>query len=71
MKIEYDKEADAAYIYLAGDIKEGGAKKTIELNDNILLDFDAEGKLIGVEVLDASKVLNKKTLSESQVDSAR
>ena len=71
MKIEYDKEVDAAYIYLAGDIKGDGAKKTIELNDNIILDFDAEGKLIGVEVLDASKVLNKKTLSESQADSSR
>ena len=66
MKIEYDKEVDAAYIYLAGDIKGDGAKKTIELNDNIILDFDAEGKLIGVEILNASKVLNKKALLSAE-----
>ena len=66
MKFEYDKEADAAYIYLEYPIKEGEAKKTIELNENIILDFDEKGKLLGVEILDASKVLNKKALLEAQ-----
>jgi len=28
------------------------------------VDFDASGKLIGVEILNASKVLNKKVLEE-------
>lgn len=69
MKIEYDKEVDAAYIYLEYPIREGEVKKTIELNDNIVMDFDSDGKLIGVEVLNASKVLNKKVLVEA--DSAR
>jgi len=69
MRIEYDKDVDAAYIYIAGDIEDGEAKKTIELNSNIILDFDSENKLIGVEVLNASKVLNKKVLSEA--DSVR
>ena len=62
MNFEYDKEADAAYIYLEATIKEGEAKNTIEVNDNIILDFDAEGKLLGIEILNASKVLSKKTL---------
>ena len=66
MKFEYDKDVDAAYIYLQHPIKEGGAKKTIQLNDNIILDFDENNKLIGVEILDASKVLNKKVLLEGQ-----
>lgn len=57
---------DAAYIYLESPIKEGMVKKTIELNNNIILDFDKEGKLIGVEVLDASKVLNKRVILEAQ-----
>lgn len=64
MKFEYDKEADAAYIYIEYPIKDSGVKKTISLNENIILDFDKDGKLIGVEVLDASKVLNKNVLSE-------
>ena len=62
MKFEYDKEADAAYIYLVYPIKEGQAKNTVELKDNIMLDFDGKGKLLGVEILNASKVLNKKAL---------
>jgi uncharacterized protein YuzE len=67
MKFEYDKEVDAAYIYIEYPIKNGEAKKTIELNENIILDFDEKGKLLGVEILDASKVLKKEALLEAQV----
>jgi len=70
MKLEYDKEVevevDAAYIYIEYPIRENETKKTIELNENIILDFNDKGKLIGVEILDASKVLNKKVLLEAQ-----
>lgn len=67
MKFEYDKEVDAAYIYLEYPIKDGEAKRTIELNENIILDFDEKGRLLGVEILDASKVLKKEALIEAQV----
>lgn len=67
MKLEYDKDVDAAYIYIEDNIKDGGVTKTIELNDNIILDFDAKGKLIGVEILNASKVLNEKILLKSSL----
>ena len=70
MEIEIDKEVDAAYIYIEYPIKEGEAKKTIELNENIILDFDNTGKLLGVEILDASKVLNKKVLLEAAAQTA-
>lgn len=66
MKIEYDKEADAAYIYIVYPINEGEAKKTIEINENIILDFDSGGKLLGVEILNASKILDEKVLLETQ-----
>lgn len=62
MKIEYDTDADAAYIYIVEDIRDGEAVKTRELNDNIILDFDENGKLLGIEILNASKVLNKELL---------
>jgi len=64
MKISYDKEVDAAYIYLKHSIEKGEAKKTIELNNNIILDFDKNKKLIGIEVLSASKILGKKVLEQ-------
>lgn len=68
MKLEYDKDVDAAYIYIEYPIKEGAVKKTIELNENIVIDFDNKGKLLGVEILNASKVMNKKVLVEAQHD---
>ncbi len=66
MKFEYDKEADAAYIYVKYPIKKGEAKKTIELNEDIILDFNEKGKLLGIEILDASKVLSKEAIIEAQ-----
>lgn len=66
MKFEYDKEANVAYIYLEWPIKEGEAKKTIELNENIILDFNEKGKPLCIEILYASKVLSKKVLVEAQ-----
>lgn len=66
MKFEYDSDADAGYIYLEYPIKNGAVKKTVELNDNITLDLDEKGKLIGIEVLDASKIVKKRVLQEAQ-----
>ncbi len=66
MKFEYDKDVGAAYVYLEHPIKDGEVKKTIELNENIILDFDRKGKLLGMEILNASKVMNKKVLVEAQ-----
>ena len=66
MKLEYDKEVDAAYIYLKHPIRKEEVKKTIELNDNIIIDFDNKNKLIGIEILDASKLLGKKSILEFQ-----
>lgn len=65
MRIEYDKEADAAYIYLKFPMEKGEAVKTIELNENIILDFDSENKLIGIEVLNAKEVLSESSLMQA------
>ncbi len=51
MKIEYDREVDAVYIYL----QEKEVVKTIELSDVVKVDLDGEGNLIGIEVLDATQ----------------
>jgi len=49
MKIEYDREVDAVYIYL----QQKEVVKTIELSDAVKVDLDEKGNLIGIEVLDA------------------
>jgi uncharacterized protein YuzE len=68
MKITHDKSTDATYIYLTDGIEAGGVEKTyccdpLEVNGQIHLDFDKQGKLIGIEVLDASRLLPEALLS--------
>ncbi|MEK6823493.1 MAG: DUF2283 domain-containing protein [Nanoarchaeota archaeon] len=56
MKIEYDKEVDAAYLYFK-EIVDGEITQTISLNESVNLDLDKEGRTLGIEILDASKNL--------------
>ena len=51
MKIEYDKEVDALYIR----IQEKEVARTQEVSDGVNLDFDEQGRLIGLEIVGASK----------------
>ena len=66
MKMTYDKEADAAYIYLKDKIGKGEVKNTISMNENIILDFDSNKKLIGIEILSASHVMQKNSVAQMQ-----
>ena len=51
MKIEYDQQADAMYIRLrAGDVAESE-----EVRPGVVLDFDTQGQVLGIEMLDVSK----------------
>jgi len=51
MKIEYSKEADAIYVYF----REEYVAKSKEIEDGVIIDFDRNGQLIGIEVLDVSQ----------------
>jgi len=51
LKIEYDKDVDALYIRL----QEKYVARTLEIEEGLNLDLDEEGKLIGLEVLDATE----------------
>lgn len=51
MKTTYDKTTDAMYIYL----KKGQISRTIPLSDQIIIDLDKKGILLGIEILDAKK----------------
>src|SRR5215212_4671741 len=52
MRFEYDKEANALYIYLRGKIPQGGVASTVELAPGVYLDADRRGRILGVEFLD-------------------
>lgn len=58
MKIEYDKEVDALYIR----IQEKYVKRTKEIEEGINLDFDEDGKIIGLEIIGAKERYNQKDI---------
>ncbi|MDI6817619.1 MAG: DUF2283 domain-containing protein [Actinomycetota bacterium] len=58
MKVYYDKEVDALYIKLGNKAPEG----VIEITEGVNLDTTSEGKIVGLEILDASKRIDIKTI---------
>ncbi len=51
MKIEYDRRADAMYIRL----RAGTVVESDEVRPGVVFDFDADGKVLGIETLDVSE----------------
>lgn len=64
MKISFDREADALYI----QFREGSAGKTLKLQDGVLMDIDTEGRIFGIEILDASIRLPSESLGQINLD---
>ena len=62
MKMLYDKQVDALYIQFR-QITDGSAI-TKDLSDYVSINYDNEGKIAGIEILDASKFMDY--LSESK-----
>ena len=58
MKIYYDDEVDALYLELGKQKPEG----VVEIAEGINLDICTDGKLAGIEILDASKKLDINTI---------
>lgn len=57
MYIERDKEFDQIYINFSDRSKEGAIKQTVEAMPGVNFDLDAEGRLVGVEVVGATGVI--------------
>ena len=51
MKIEFDQIADALYVQL----RDGEVENTEEIRPGMILDYDANGNVLGVEILYVSK----------------
>lgn len=50
MRMRVDQQADAVYLTLADRAIESSA----EVTDGIILDYDVHGRVVGIEILDAS-----------------
>ena len=51
MRVRIDRGADAVYL----NITERPIEGSQEVADGIVVDYDAKGRIVGVEILDASK----------------
>ena len=52
--LSYDEEAQALYVKL----REGKINRTIRERSGVYLDYDHQGKLIGIEILGKLKLTN-------------
>jgi len=58
MIVNYDDDVDAVYIKLGNQKPDG----VIELSEGVNLDTSSDNKIVGIEILDASKRMNIKTI---------
>jgi uncharacterized protein YuzE len=58
MKVYYDDEVDALYLKLGNKSPDG----VIEISEGVNLDTTSEGKIVGIEILNASKKMDIKTI---------
>ncbi len=64
MKIIYDKKADGVYIKLS-DLRPDGV---VEISEGINVDTTSDNKLVGIEILDASKKLDLQTILSYHIE---
>ena len=63
MKIAYYPETDSMYI----DLAEKKSAESKEVSPGVVLDYDSEGNLVGIDIDNASKKLNLKELVLSRI----
>jgi uncharacterized protein YuzE len=63
MKISYDKATDSLYIHLA----DRASVDSDEVNDGVVLDYDENGALVGIDLQHASTRADITHLSVSQL----
>ena len=58
MKVQYDKEVDALYIELSNQKPDG----VVEIAEGVNIDTTTDGKLSGIEIINASKKFDLNTI---------
>ena len=58
MKINYYPDTDSLYI----EFSENKSSESIEISEGVVLDYDGEGALVGMDIDNARKKINLKEL---------
>jgi len=64
MKVSYDHDVDAVYLELLKSEPDG----VIEIAEGINIDVTSDGKIVGIELLDASKKLSLGSLLTYEIE---
>ncbi len=66
MKLHYDRETDSLYIGL-------NARPSVEsreIQDGVVIDLNAQGQIVGIDIQHASQVLDLQTLETESLPAA-
>ncbi|HPD57580.1 MAG TPA: DUF2283 domain-containing protein [Smithellaceae bacterium] len=66
MRLNYYPETDSLYI----DLSENKSAESKEISEGVVLDYDAEGNLVGIDIDNASKKIQLKELILSGLPSS-
>ncbi len=67
MKIEYDENVDVLYLRMGRNKPDG----VVEISEGIGLDTTSDDRIVGIEILNASKRINLQTMFSYEVHWAR
>ena len=67
MRVRYDEEVDVLYIRL----KETSYYESEEIKEGIIIDYDKDGNVIGIEMMNATEYLAPEELSTIKFDITR
>ena len=63
MKLNYYPETDSLYI----DLASRASVESQEVSEGVVLDYDADGNLVGIDIDHASRKLNLREVVTSQI----
>jgi uncharacterized protein YuzE len=66
MKLQYDRETDSLYI----DLNARPSVDSREIQDGVVIDVDAEGQIVGIDIQHASELLDLTTLETEALPTA-
>jgi uncharacterized protein YuzE len=58
MKLHYDRETDSLYI----DLNARPSVDSREVQDGVVIDLDEKGRIVGIDIQNASQILDLATL---------
>jgi len=63
MKLKYYKDTDSLYI----DLSSKPSSESKEISEGIVLDYDVEGNIVGIDIDNASKKIDLKEIILSKI----